>query len=88
VHTTPHHSGRLGVIVSGKLHKPAARDLWRERCDGLAAEIHFDSDDLFDWFSQLWMCRVQELKWPIKLAKWMALHDVRASLDKRGQESD
>jgi hypothetical protein len=76
------------VIVAGKLHKPAARDLWRERCDGLAAEIHFDSDDLFDWFSQLWMCRVVEAKWPVKLAKWMALHDVRASLDKRGQESD
>jgi glutaredoxin 2 len=76
------------MIMAGNPHKPAARDLWRERCDALAAELHFDDVDLFEWFEQLWMCRVKELRWPIKLAKWMALHDVRGSLDKRGQESD
>jgi hypothetical protein len=76
------------VIVAAKPNKSVARDLWRERCDGIAADLHFDSDDLFTWFSQLWMCRVAELGWPIKLAKWKALRDVRDSLDRRGMDSD
>lgn len=65
-----------------------ARDVWRERCDELAAEVHYHEDEVFAWFSQLWMMRVAELGWPRKLAKWQALQDARWSLDRRGRESD
>jgi hypothetical protein len=77
------------VIVAGKLQKPVnKRDPYREWCDELSAEIHFDGDDLFAWFEQIWMAYAIELGWPKRLAKYKAMHDVRASLDRRGLESD
>jgi hypothetical protein len=75
------------VNVAGQVQKPK-RDVYRERCDELSEEIHFEADDLFAWFGQLWMIRVVEQGWPKQLAKWQALRDVRESLDRRGMESD
>ena len=77
-----------GVNVAGRTQKVVKRDIWRTRCDELAEDIHYRADDVFAWFSQLWMCRVAELGWPRSVAKWQALRDTRESLDRRGRESD
>lgn len=71
--------------VAGHEQKP---DPWRARTDEVAAECHYDADEVYAWWGQLWMMRVSEQRWPRRLAKWQALHDARWSLDRRGRESD
>ena len=74
--------------MAGREQPKVRRDIWRERCDALADEIHYEPDHVFAWFEQLWMCRVAELGWPRGIAKWQAFCDTRESLDRRGRESD
>lgn len=74
------------IAVGGHKNKPLdQRGTYRAACAQFASDLGWDKGSTYHWWEQFALLRMQEQRWPRPLAEWMAMRDLRAFFDKRGQ---
>lgn len=76
--------------MGGKLNKRVLDEhgLYRAATEDLADDLGWKRREVWNYFVELTFMREYEMRIPRALAEWFALQDLRACIDKRGQEGN
>ncbi len=75
--------------VAGQTHKAIDHGgAYRKACNKLAAELGWQSSQLYNWWREFVMMREFEQSYPRSIAEWLAMRDLRACIAKQGAEPD